>query len=156
MSETITCADCGKGFNSEVALSQHAQVKHNSKPVQESGKKINKFALSIFAVAFIITVFSYFAYANSLKPGQYDNFAKCLTATGAVVYGNDFCQYTNKQLNWFGKSWKHLNYVRCAENKELCQSKGIDVTPTWEINGKLYEEVQTFEKLSEITGCNLS
>jgi len=71
------------------------------------------------------------------------------------MYGNDFCQYTTKQLNLFGKSKKDLNYVKCIENKELCDSKGIKITPTWEINGSFYQQVQSFEKLSELSGCKI-
>ena len=89
------------------------------------------------------------------KPGSYDSFAKCLSEKGAVIYGNDFCQYTNKQLNYFGNSKKYLNYVKCIDNKELGDSKAIKVTPTWEINGQMYEQVQTFEKLSAVSGCEL-
>jgi len=48
-----------------------------------------------------------------------------------------------------------LNYVKCIENEELCDSKGVKTTPTWEINGTMYEGVQSFEKLSEISGCSI-
>jgi len=72
-----------------------------------------------------------------------------------VIYGNDFCQYTNRQLNFFGKSKKYLNYAKCTNNNELCDSKGVKITPTWEINGKLYEQVQSFETLSSLSGCKI-
>ena len=94
-------------------------------------------------------------YVRSQKPGQYDEFAKCLTEKGAVIYGNDFCQYTAKELNWFGNSEKYLNYVKCVNNKELCDSKGVKITPTWEIEGKTYEGVQGIEKLAELSGCKI-
>ncbi|MBI4153831.1 hypothetical protein HY501_00690 [Candidatus Woesearchaeota archaeon] len=89
-------------------------------------------------------------------PGPFDEFAKCLTQEGAVIYGNDFCSYTQKQKTFFGKSFKQLNYRRCADEQDLCKKKGIQVTPTWEIKGELYPEVQTFERLSAITGCAIS
>lgn len=110
--------------------------------------------LIIGSIAFILLVSGYFA-AASFGTGQYDDFAKCLTEKNAVVYGNDFCGYTQKQIGWFGKSKKYLNYVRCTDNKALCDSKGVKVTPTWEIEGNMYPEVQTFERLSSITGCEI-
>jgi len=94
-----------------------------------------------------------FSYMSSATPGRFDSFAKCLKEKGAVVYGNDFCSYTQKQLSWFEKSRKELNYVKCADNKQLCDSKGVRTTPTWEINGAMYPEVQTFERLSTLSGC---
>ena len=58
-------------------------------------------------------------------------------------------------MGFFGKSKEYLNYIRCSENKELCDQKGIKITPTWEIEGKMYEQVQNFERLSAISGCEI-
>ena len=102
-----------------------------------------------------IGIFSYTIYLRSQRPGQYDNFAKCLSEKGAVIYGNDFCQFTASQLNSFGRSEKYLKYVKCADNKELCDSKGVKITPTWEISGQMYSGAQSFEKLAELTKCKL-
>src|SRR3989338_3901688 len=66
-----------------------------------------------------------------------------------------FCQYTIKQLNFFGKSKDYLNYVKCIDNPGVCEGKKVSITPTWEINGKMYEQVQTFEQLSAYSGCAL-
>lgn len=147
------CNICNRSFDSADALNQHNQAKH----VQNQGaKKINFRKYVIFSLISLILIFSVASvYSHMKKPGSYDEFAQCLTEKGAVVYGNDYCQYTNKQLNFFGNSKKYLNYVRCADNKELCDSKGISVTPTWEINGQIYTQVQTFERLSSISGCEL-
>ena len=83
--------------------------------------------ISRIAVLIIFAVLSISSYMK--KPGEYDRFAKCLTEKGTVIYGNDYCQYTNKQLNFFGKSAKYLNYVKCAENQKLCDDKNIETTP---------------------------
>ena len=139
-------------------LSKHEQriIKHQLKDKQqEQPKKISKKRLiAILIIVVIIFGVGYLIYQYNTSPGRYDKFAKCLSEKGAIVYGNDFCQYTGKQLSWFGKSEKYLNYVKCAENKNLCESKGIKTTPTWEVNGNFYPEVQSFERLSTITGCN--
>ena len=62
---------------------------------------------------------------SATRPGQYDDFAKCLTQKGVVVYGAmDWCKYTQAQKAMFGKSFKHLNY---HEHQDLV---GIKITPT--------------------------
>ena len=39
--------------------------------------------------------------------------------------------------------------------KQLCEKKGVKITPTWEINDSMYEQVQTFENLARLSGCKL-
>jgi len=147
----IKCNTCNRNFGSEESLKQHSQASHLN--VKEE-KNIRKYVL--FSVLFVsLLLFSYTVYVKAQKPGEYDEFAKCLTEKEVVVYGNDFCSYTTKQLNFFGKSKEYLNYVKCIDNEELCDSKNIQTTPTWEINGTMHEEVQDFEKLSKISGCVL-
>ncbi len=146
------CEACKRNFNSEESLNQHNSSKHmNEKPKKANSKKYFIFiAITLTIVLSILSISSYLR-----KPGQYDEFATCLTERGVVMYGNDFCSYTAKQLNFFGKSKKYLDYVKCVDNKKLCDEKGIEVTPTWEIDGKMYNQVQTFERLSTLSGCSI-
>ena len=149
------CDNCNKKFGTEESLKQHNSAVHSSKEAEEKKPiKIKKYVLIAIVVVALVLVIAGF-YLKSQKPGLYDDFAKCLKEKNIIVYGNDFCQYTGKQLNMFGKSEKYLDYVKCANNKELCDSKGIKITPTWEINGKMYEQIQSFEKLAELSGCKL-
>ena len=128
-------------------------MKHS---VKEKKVKINKKKYVIFSLLILIIFFSSITfYSYEKRPGEYNDFAKCLTEKGAIIYGNDYCQYTNIQLNFFGKSKEYLNYIKCADNERLCNEKGVKTTPTWEINEKMYEQVQTFETLSSITGCKI-
>ena len=146
------CNICNRNFNSEESFEQHNVDKHP----KEEKKKINFRKYSVFLIIALIIIFSVLtinSYAK--KPGKYDDFAKCLTEKGAVIYGNDFCSYTRNQMGFFGKSKKYLSYVKCIDNKELCDSKGVEVTPTWEINGEMYPQVQTFEKLTLLSGCEI-
>ena len=149
----LECRICSQKFESEESLKQHNDAKHSGNK-EKDAKKIKSYAIMLLFIA-AISIFSYTFYLRSQTPGQYDEFAKCITEKEAIVYGNDFCSYTNKQLNFFGKSKKYLDYVKCAENKELCDSKGVKLTPTWEIDGKMYSQVQSFERLSELTGCEI-
>lgn len=150
---THTCSHCQKTFESENSLNQHIQAKHTLQPIQE--KRNLKHIFIFLAIGISVLLLAYSVYSYMQKPGNFDDFAKCLTEKGAVVYGNDACQYTNKQLNYFGNSKKYLNYIKCTDNKELCDQKGVRTTPTWEINGQTYPQVQTFETLAAATGCEI-
>ena len=66
------------------------------------------------------------------------------------MYGAiDWCHYTQEQAGMFGNSFKYITY------KDYQERTDIKKTPTWEINGLLYENVQSFERLSALTGCPL-
>jgi len=92
----------------------------------------------------IILVLSFWITYAMLSPGRYDDFAKCLTEKGAVMYGEDWCKYTQGQKEMFGKSFKYIDYQ---------VKTGLIKRPTWIIGGKSYETVQSFERLSALTGC---
>ena len=113
----------------------HEQIK-----VEKTGKK-NKMWIIAGVVLLVAVSVSAFAF---LSPGTYDNFAKCLTEKGAVMYGEDWCQYTNGQKAMFGKSFKHVTYVVKSD---------LAKRPTWVIDGESYETVQSFQRLSALTGC---
>jgi hypothetical protein len=148
----VICSHCQKGFDTQESLQQHVTAKHTQ--LQKEKRSYRKhFMWIILLIALFLLGYS--AYTFAQKPGNYDAFAKCLTEKGAVIYGNDACQYTNKQLNFFGNSKQYLNYVKCSENRALCDQKGVRTTPTWEINGQPYPQVQTFETLAAATGCKL-
>lgn len=110
--------------------------------------KKTKIYFLIFLV--IIAGISYYFYWSSQQPGQFDDFAKCLTEKGAVMYGAiEWCKYTKEQVAMFGNSFKYINY------KDYKEIEGIKLTPTWVVNNERYERVQSFEKLSALTGCTI-
>jgi len=148
------CDICNKKMNSQGSLEQHKTMAH---PIVKDFKaKINfKKTFSIILLILIVGLVLATSYVKSSQPGESDSFAKCLTDKGVVVFGNDYCTYTAQNLNFFGKSKQYLNYIKCIDNEELCNSKGIITTPTWEINGETYSGVLNFNKLSELSGCEL-
>lgn len=87
--------------------------------------------------------------------GEYDEFAKCLTDKGVVMYGSALCGACKSQKELFGESFQLVNYVECTEQSELCAEKGIRAVPTWEIDGILYTGRHSLEALSELCGCPL-
>jgi|TARA_Y100000034_G_scaffold46233_1_gene56876 uncharacterized membrane protein YvbJ len=150
---SFKCNPCNRDFNSEKSLNQHNLAKHTT---NEKKEKINSRKYFVFGLIVLIIIFSSFTvYSYMNKSSGYDDFTNCLSDKGVVVYGNDFCQYTNQQLNFFGKSKENLNYIKCFDDRELCDEKEIKITPTWEIDGEMYEQVHDFERLSLLSGCEL-
>ena len=104
--------------------------------------------LSVFFLAVVLILAGIgFSFYQSNKPGQFDNFAKCLTDKGAVMYGASFCKYTHGQKGMFGNSMSFINY------KDFSEDSNVKLTPTWLIDGEYYENAQSFDRLSAITGC---
>ncbi len=123
------------------------QKEHQSRGEElkvEKGKKSKKKFKVIAITAVLLLILGSWIVYSSLSPGKYDEFAKCLTEKGAVMYGEDWCKYTNAQKGMFGKSFKYINY----QVKEDLRKR-----PTWVIDGESYETVQSFERLSVLTGC---
>ena len=84
--------------------------------------------------------------------------AEHLTATGVVMYSAFWCDHCRQQKEAFGrKAAKELTIVECAEagqnsQRSLCESKGIEGYPTWEINGKLDSGVKDLKTLAGLSG----
>lgn len=130
---------------------EHEQRTEQLKQLQEQTKtrKSKYYVIAAVIGAVILATAAYSVYSIN-KPGPYDNFAKCLTEKGAAIYGAlDWCKYTQAQKAMFGNSFKYLNY------HDFNELPGIKKTPTWVINGAWYENVQSFEKLAALTGCEL-
>lgn len=125
------------------------QKEHQHKEEQfelEKKKKIKRKHKIIMVTAIVLFLFIAWITYALVSPGKYDGFAKCLTEKGTVMYGENWCQYTNAQKGMFGKSFKYINY----QIKEDLRKR-----PTWVIDGESYETVQSFERLSALTGCKI-
>ena len=109
-------------------------------------KRKKKLKLAIISSIIIVTIIAAISYAI-FSPGKYDEFAKCLTEKGAVMYGEDWCHNTQGQKAMFGKSFKYINYQVKPD---------LEIRPTWVIDGKSYQTVQSFQRLSALTGCKFN
>ncbi|MFQ6539890.1 MULTISPECIES: vitamin K epoxide reductase family protein [Aphanothece] len=84
--------------------------------------------------------------------------AEHLTSSGAVMYSAYWCPHCHEQKELFGKeATAKLKVIECAPDgrnsqKALCDSKGVEGFPTWEINGKLDAGVKPLAKLAELSG----
>src|SRR3989344_3908865 len=133
---------------SQEAQKEYEQKLEQQKQVQEQtkSKKPKYYVIAAVIGVIILATIAYSVYSIN-KPSPYDNFAKCLAEKGVVMYGAmDWCKYTQAQKAMFGKSFKYINY---HEYQDL---EDIKKTPTWVINGKWYENVQSFDALSAATG----
>ena len=86
------------------------------------------------------------------------NFAKFLKDKNINMYSAYWCPHCNDQKQLFGKeAAKELNIIECAKdgknnNYNLCQEKGIEGFPSWEINNKIYSGTRSLSELAEMTG----
>jgi len=85
-----------------------------------------------------------------------DDFAKCLTEKGAVMYGAVWCPHCQNEKKKFGSSFKYATYVECPNQPQRCLDAGISGYPTWILgDGTKLEGEQGPQKLSQATGCSL-
>src|SRR3989338_281740 len=94
---------------SQSAQKEYEQRLEQQKQFQEHHLKSSKSKYYILASVIGIVVLAAAAYSvySINKPGEYDNFAKCLSEKGAVMYGAmDWCKYTQAQKAMFGKSFR--------------------------------------------------
>ncbi len=125
-----------------------------------------KFSRPVLIVLSLVVVaiigFAAYNFSNvSPAQGQYDDFAKCLTEKGVVMYGAYWCPHCANQKNTFGSSFEYINYVECDPNGSnsnvtLCTEKGITGFPTWVFpDGRRYEGETNIKSLSQLSGCQL-
>ncbi len=126
--------------------------------MKAKGWTISLAVIAIIAVAAVLAMKS----QKSEEPGKYDDFAKCLTEKGVVMYGAYWCPHCKNQEELFGNSWELVNYVECslpnrAGQTQVCSSAGIKGYPTWEFSdGSRAEGELSMRQLSEKGNCSLS
>ncbi|MFP4111992.1 MAG: glutaredoxin family protein [Candidatus Woesearchaeota archaeon] len=93
--------------------------------------------------------------AGIAMPSKYDEFAKCVAEQDVTMYGTEWCSYCHQQKELFGSSFEYVDYVDCDYNKQVCDANSVNGYPTWTINGQKYSGVQSLEKISSLTQCEL-
>jgi len=124
-------------------------------------KGVSKTVGIIIAIVVIVVLALLYSRLNGMfvKPNpEYDNFAKCLTDRGAIMYGLTTCPNCQDQKKMFGDSFKYINYVECSNDPSVCTQKGVTDVPIWSINGTLQKSAgeKTIQELSSLTGCEVS
>ena len=85
------------------------------------------------------------------------NFAKFLTNNNIVMYSAYWCPHCNDQKQLFGQqAVEELIIVECAKDGKnnqykLCQEKGIEGFPSWEIDNEIYSGTRSLRELAQMT-----
>lgn len=113
-------------------------------------------AILVIAILIFVSVNN----KKSPEPGQYAEFAKCLTDSGAKFYGTFWCPHCQDQKKSFGDDFQYITYIECSlpsrVQNEVCNDAEIKAYPTWEFaDGSRVEGAMSFPQLAEKTGCVL-
>jgi len=113
-------------------------------------------------VVVLIALAALLIFRHESKPSIYEDFAQCITDSGAIFYGAATCPVCTRQKKLFGKAQSLLPYIECsqqygsAESLAQCAEAGVDATPYWvfpEVEEP--EDFMTLEELAMTTGCEL-
>lgn len=158
------CIGCNKEFSSQQSLNDHNKSKHfremNNKLGSSNFFKNKYFLITIGIVIFFLVLLS--TPMIDISAGKYNEFAECVSNSGAKMYGAYWCSHCAQQKKSFGNSFSKVNYVECslpnnAGQTQVCESAGIQSYPTWEFgDGTREEGILSLEKISQITGCSLT
>jgi len=114
-------------------------------------KKDTKIYLSLVVIVIIIIAgIFYIKNLNNLTPEE--ETVKCISSK-AILYSQTECSHCKQQKQILGTYSGLFKIIECDKEPEKCMAKEITGTPTWEINGKLYQGVKSIRELSELSGC---
>ena|SRR3989344_1550082 len=113
----------------------------------------NKNLWIILSIILVLAVMGFFLFPIQKNPGEYDVFAQCITDSGLIMYGTEWCPHCQAQKKLFGKSFEFVDYIDCDRNRETCLIEGIQGYPTWKFEGESYSGTRELSNLAEITGC---
>ena len=88
-----------------------------------------------------------------------EDFARCLTQSGARFYGTSWCPHCMAQQRMFGSAFRYVPYVECSvngtsETTSECTQAGITGYPTWTFRDGSRETGQlSLQRLAAKTGC---
>jgi hypothetical protein len=154
------------------SMSKDKSKHHNQKKKSKNGMMIFWIIIGLIVVIFLsqflfdggspktgnnnIDAFSPGVVSSDGQVSELDSFAQCLTESGAVFYGTEWCGHCANQKAMFGTSMQYINFVDCDENRAACQAAGVPGYPTWGIPGTdNLVGTQQFSSLAAATGCSL-
>ena len=110
-------------------------------------------------LAAAVVLFLFAASTAAAWGRRLDDFAKCVSDSGATFYGTYWCPQCDRQRAVFGSSSRYLNYVECAyrdsdETKRECKRANVRGYPTWDFgDGTRATGFQSLQRLADRTGC---
>ena len=91
-----------------------------------------------------------------------EDFGRCLTRNGEVVYGASWCPHCRNQRLMLGEAMSQVRYVECAvegdpgQSTSACRDAGVHSYPTWIFaDGSRASGELPVERLAAKTGCAL-
>lgn len=79
--------------------------------------------------------------------------AKCITESGAAMFGTDWCPHCQAQKRAFGDAFKYIDYKNCDYDR-ACTERGVSGYPTWILgDGTRLQGEQGLETLAARTEC---
>jgi hypothetical protein len=100
-----------------------------------------------------------FAFSLSTSAGDMDNFAKCISKSGAKYYRTWWCPYCADQNKLFGSAERFLPTVECSKQgsrEKLARCEDIPGFPTWVFkDGGQTSGTLSLSLLAEFTHCPL-
>lgn len=92
------------------------------------------------------------------KEAEKQELTKCLESKGAKMYTVYWNPDNEAQLEIFGEDAQYIDIVECdPEGKdtqqEECQKLGVNIYPSWIVDGELIEGLQSLRSLKTATGC---
>jgi hypothetical protein len=116
----------------------------------------------VIALAIVIVAWAIYYFAYYRKPvSTLDGFAKCVTKSGAKMYGAWWCPHCADQKELFGFAFQYVNYVECSApgqrtENDTCKQAGVKNFPTWQFSdGSREEGTLHLHALAAKTGCKL-
>ena len=91
-------------------------------------------------------------------PLKSSEVAKCLTASGAKMYGTATCADCDDQKALFGEDFKNVPYIECdTTGAETCAKEGIRMYPTWIFgSGQISVGTISLEDISKMANCDIT
>ena len=121
---------------------------------------MKQYAFMGVVVALCVLIIGVVAWTRTL-PGNYDQFAQCLSEKGAKFYGAFWCPHCQEQKRLFGRSVSKLPYIECSmpdakTQTQVCIDQKITGYPTWIFaDGSRTEKVLELSELADKTSCEL-
>ena len=111
--------------------------------------------IGIVGISLAAFVFSESAPKPAYPQETLDNFSKCLTEKGVIMYGASWCPHCQEQKALFGDSFQYVDFVDCEKTPNLCSAAEIKAFPTWIINGEKHLGTKPLDILAVYSGCKL-
>jgi hypothetical protein len=115
----------------------------------------------VLAIVVLVAIWAGYDYFYYRKVSTLDGFAKCISSSGARMYGAWWCPHCSDQKEEFGFAFDHVNYVECSPEgqrtlNDACKQAGVHNFPTWQFaDGSRQEGILPLSELSKKTGCKL-